>query len=315
MARRATSLPAAAKLPRYIPPMLAKIGQPFDSAEYLYEIKWDGTRALGFIEGGGYRLVNRRRLDMTQRYPEFGFLAGLPEGTILDGEVVVLQDGKPDFGLLQSREQARSPLKVRGKAQSHPATYLVFDLLYERGESLLKQPLVERQKRLRKLVKRVANLHFVLSEGIIGQGKAFFQKAVAQGLEGVMAKRLKSHYLPGQRTPAWIKIKRGELVHCVIVGFLPSGKDDFRSLILAAQEEGKLRIVGKVGTGFDAKLRARLNRLLYSRLRERPIVPCREKGKWIEPGLYCTVACMERTSGGELRAPAFRQLFVEGEDG
>src|SRR6266851_9948331 len=124
------------ELPRFVPPMLAKPGSPFDSHEHLFEIKWDGTRVLAFIERRGYRLVNRHRADVTDRYPELGFLGTPPTGTVLDGEVVVLRHGKPDFGLLLSRNQARAALKIQSLAWTFPATYIVFDLLYDRFESL-----------------------------------------------------------------------------------------------------------------------------------------------------------------------------------
>src|SRR5262249_4361386 len=94
-------------LPRFIAPMLSTPTQPFDSDDYVFEIKWDGTRVLAFIEDGGHRLMNRRRINMTERYPEFAFFKDLPSGTVLDGEVVVLVGGRPDFGKLQSREQSR----------------------------------------------------------------------------------------------------------------------------------------------------------------------------------------------------------------
>src|SRR5216683_3871217 len=101
------------ELPRFVPPMLAKPGVPFDSPEHLFEVKWDGTRVLAFVDSRGYRLVNRHQADVIDRYPELGFLGSLPAGTILDGEVVVLRQGKTDFGLLLSRNQARAPLKIQ----------------------------------------------------------------------------------------------------------------------------------------------------------------------------------------------------------
>ena len=302
-------------LPAFVEPMLAKPGVPFDSSEHLFEIKWDGTRTLVFVERDGYRLVNRRKIDMTDRYPEFAFVGKLPAGTVLDGEMVVLRHGKPDFALLLSREQSRSQRKVRSLARTLPATLVVFDQLYEDYQSLMAKPLSQRREQLTKLVERCADPHLILSQGIVGSGAAFFKGACAQGLEGVVAKRLSSRYQPGQRSGAWIKIKRSETVQCAIVGFLPAGENDFRSLILAANEGDRLRYVGKVGSGFNRALRDRLNRLLWSRLRERPLVPCKAKGKWVQPGLYCTVRCMERTAGGELRAPAFGELIVEGDNG
>jgi DNA ligase D-like protein (predicted ligase) len=291
--------------------MLAKPGTPFDSDEHIFEVKWDGTRTLAFIERGEYRLLNRRKIDMTGRYPEFAGLAGFPDGTVLDGETIVFRDGKPDFGLLQSREQARSGLKIRSLARTMSATYIVFDLLYERYRSVMELPLIERRRRLQHLISSAAMPQVILSQGVVGPGRAFFQPACSGGLEGVIAKRLQSRYMPGKRTDAWLKIKRQMELHCAIIGFLPAGTDDFRSLILATEEGGMLVCVGKVGTWFNADMRKRLNRLLWSTVRDKPLVANKHKGKWIEPGLYCRVVCMERTSGGELRAPAFKGL-IEG---
>ena len=104
-------MPSEKKLPSFIPPMLARSGEPFDSEDHLFEIKWDGTRALAFVERGACRLLNRRRLEISERYPELSFLPKLDAGTILDGEIVVLRDGKPDFDLLLSREHAGSSLR------------------------------------------------------------------------------------------------------------------------------------------------------------------------------------------------------------
>jgi DNA ligase D-like protein (predicted ligase) len=291
--------------------MLAKPGEPFDSGNHLFEIKWDGTRTVAFIESGRYRLVNRRRVDMTDRYPEFDFLRQLPAGTVLDGETIVLKDGVPSFHLLQSREQARSPLKICSLAAALPAMYVVFDLLYESYQSIMAEPLSVRRDKLSRLVLDCGQARLVLSQGIIGQGKAFFEEVVQQGLEGVVAKRLASRYLPGKRTDAWVKIKRSESTFCAIIGFVPSGKDDFQSLILAAETDGSLSCVGKVGTGFDRAMRDRLNRWLWSNLQQKPIVPSRIKGKWVAPGLYCKVRFMERTPGGEFRAPVFAGLVED----
>src|SRR6266702_2221179 len=144
------------ELPQFVPPMLAKRGAPFDSQEHLFELKWDGTRVLAFVDSRGYRLVNRHRADVTDRYPELGFLNDLPAGIVLDGEVVVLRQGKPDFGLLLSRNQTRGSLKIQSLARTLPDTYVVFDLLYARYASLLAQPLGKRRKRLEKLIQGCA---------------------------------------------------------------------------------------------------------------------------------------------------------------
>jgi ATP-dependent DNA ligase len=187
--------------------MLAQPGVPFDSPEHLFEVKWNGTRVLAFVDGNGYRLVNRHRAEVTHRFPEFGFLKRLPAGAILDGEVVVLHQGKPDFGLLLSRNQTRDSFKIQFLARLLPVTYVVFDLLYERFESLLAQPLGTRRKRLEQLIQGCAHPQLVLSQGVVGSGKAFFAEICHQGLEGMMAKHLDSGYRPGRRSDAWIKVK------------------------------------------------------------------------------------------------------------
>jgi bifunctional non-homologous end joining protein LigD len=298
-------------LPRFIVPMLAESGEPFDSPDYLFEIKWDGTRCLCFVDEGSYRLVNRRQIDLTHRYPDLATLAAFPAGTAFDGELVVLKDGKPDFALLQSRDHSRTPMKIRGLSRSTPATYIVFDLLYDKGESILDLPLEERRRRLEKLLLEHPVKNVVLSQGIANSGIEMFRQTTEQGLEGVMAKRLNSRYLPGRRTSAWIKIKKGLELFCLVIGFEPSGKDDFRNLMLARQDGGELRVVGKVGTGFDVAMRKRLNAFLWSHLRPKPVIPCKYKGKWVKPQLVCRVTCMELTPGGEMRAPVFHELVKE----
>lgn len=133
-------MPPVHPLPRFIKPMLATSGTAFDDDKFLFEIKWDGMRMLAFLEPAGHRLMNRHGIDATARYPEFDFLAELDPGAILDGEMVVLRGGKPDFALLQSRDKTRSPLKIRTLSQAEPATYIAFDLLYENYVPLLDQP-------------------------------------------------------------------------------------------------------------------------------------------------------------------------------
>jgi len=308
----ASAPPAAGPLPEFIEPMLAKVGKPFDDDAFLFEVKWDGTRGLAFVAGdGSLRLLNRRRRDITWRYPELSFLAELPAGTVLDGEVVCLdKSGRPNFQMLQSREQAHTKRRALHSVPTCPATYVVFDQLYEHARPIMNLPCSLRRERLRATVAAAANPKLVMSEGVTGGGLNYFEQVVGQGLEGVVAKRLDSPYEPGRRSGAWVKIKRHETVACVVIGFVPEGTDDFGSLIIAAQSEdgGALRCVGRVGTGFDARLRATINAYLYSHPRPRPVIACDEKGRWVEPGLYCTVRCMERTADGHLRAPVFGEI-------
>jgi bifunctional non-homologous end joining protein LigD len=309
--------PKSPPLPEFVEPMLARPSRPFDSPDHLFELKWDGTRALTFVDSKGhYRMLNRRRRELGWRYPELSFVGDLPPGTVLDGEIVCFgPDGKPDFQALQAREQVRTEQRAARSVPACPATYIVFDQLYERFEPILQQRCDTRRQRLRELVASAAQPRLVMSEGVVGTGAAYFERAAADGLEGVIAKRLDSAYQAGKRTGAWLKIKRQETLACVVIGFVPEGEDDFGSLIVAAHDAaGELRCVGRVGSGFDAALRERINGYLYRHVRARPVIPSPDKGLWVEPGLYCTVRCMERTADGRLRAPVFGEVTHVRED-
>jgi ATP-dependent DNA ligase len=196
-----------ARLPAFIRPMLASPGSPFDSADHLFEVKWDGIRAMAYRDRDGYRLVSRHGRPLTDQFPELAFLGRLSPGTVLDGELVVLQAGKPVLGLVQARHQVQSARKIRALAKTTPAVFMTFDLLFEGHRSLMTAPLAERREALRKVVASAGDYSVVYSEGVVGPGKAFFERVIGEGLEGVMAKRLAGCYRPGRRTAAWQKIK------------------------------------------------------------------------------------------------------------
>jgi bifunctional non-homologous end joining protein LigD len=300
-----------AKLPEFIPPMLATVGAPFDSPEYSFEIKWDGTRAAAYVENGSVRLMNRRQADITHRYPELSALGRLPAGTVLDGEIVILRDGMPDFEGLLSREQAQSGLKIRSGAKASPATYVAFDQLYRGYESVCPMALDERREMLRQTVSPRQSEQLVVSEGTVGEGIAYFGRVIEGKLEGIIAKRLNSRYRPGKRTDDWQKIKPQLTLVAAVIGYLPSPerKGDFKSLIIAAEVRGNLVCVGKVGSGFDAETREKALAYLNAHRRTTSVTACTEKGKWVEPGLYCTVAYFEWTKTSQLRAPVFKGFY------
>lgn len=302
----------ALRLPERVAPMLARIGRPFDSDDHLFEVKWDGVRALAFCDGGGHRLHSRHRTDLAGRYPELAFLAELPGGLVLDGELVVQgADGKPDFRAALAREQARGN-RVAAVARSHPITYVAFDLLYRDFRPLLDRPLRERKQALAEVVADAGAPRLVCSDGVVGRGLDFFAAIEAQGIEGMVAKRLDSGYRPGERSDAWLKVKRSQRLHCLILGFEPDGERDFKSLILASNEPGgQLRCVGKVGTGFNAAVRARLREVLLRNERATPLIDPGMPGRWVAAGLYCSVSFLEWTARGNLRGPVFLQLLED----
>jgi len=294
------------QLPEYVSPMLATLGRDaFDSDDHLFEVKWDGTRAISFLEGDGYRIFNRNKRDMFPRYPELEVLNSLERGTVLDGEIVVLRDGKPDFSAVMSRDHASDPRRIQAMIATHPITYVVFDILYKDYESTMGLPLSERKELLSEVLDTVESPHLAKSEGLRTSGSAFFDEIERMELEGMVAKDLGSTYQPGKRTDSWIKIKTTREVQCLILGFVPDGTRDVKSLIIAVEEEGDLRCVGKVGSGLGQFMRRRLRTMLDECSREAPLIETKEVGVWVEPEFFCTVRYLEMTREGGLRAPVF----------
>jgi ATP-dependent DNA ligase len=195
-------------LPRILNPMLAqKAEAPFDSEQHLFEIKWDGIRCLAFIEGGHVRLQSRQLTEMTFQFPELACLKRLPSGTILDGELVVLQEGRPSLRQIQRRTFLQNRARIQGLSQRTPVTYIVFDVLYLKGEPLLAAPLHLRREALKRLIQRTRLPGVLVSEAVAEHGCQLFAQVAGLGLEGIMAKRLDGPYLPGKRSRYWFKIK------------------------------------------------------------------------------------------------------------
>jgi bifunctional non-homologous end joining protein LigD len=284
--------------------MLAVMGQPFDSASHFFEIKWDGFRAAAMVEKGAVRLMSRKGIDLIPRYPALSSLASLPQGLALDGELVVFHDGKPSFE------------RVAGYSQNGSDTirFVAFDVLYENWTPRMDLPFVERRGILEKLLAAERCPQLMLSDGVVGEGRSLYEKICAQGMEGVVGKRLSSAYAPGKRNGAWVKVKRRVSIQAAVIGFIEKDGDDFQCLLVASsglpgEDGGPLRYVGRVGSGFTAEMRGRLNALLRARPRRQPLVACPERGAWVEPGLYCTVSYAELTAAGLLRAPVFEALI------
>ena len=291
-------------------PMLAVQSQPFDSDKHLFEVKWDGVRALTAVEDGGCRIWGRKLADYSQRYPELDTLRCLPSGTMLDGELVALRSGRAEFGELMRRHQLVSGHKVRQAGRACPVTYVAFDLLYESGRSLLGRPLSERRQRLQDLMARSPDPRLAFSDGVIGPGRDFFQRVVEDGHEGVMAKQLSSRYLPGKRMQAWRKIKPFQTLPCVVIGYTPS-RLGLRSLLVAAAPQGNLAYVAELTSGFTEEAKEQLLQRLSRQSRHEPVVPCPKRARWVEPELYCQVRFLEWTNGGRLRGAHFRGLISQ----
>ena len=194
-------------LPRLLP-MLAVPAEPFDSSEYSFEVKWDGIRALAAVDKGGWQLWGWERADYTGRYPELDVLRRLPAGTLVDGELVVMDpDGRPDLRRLLRRHGLIDKWRIRQARRWCAVRYVVFDLLYQAGRCLLREPLAQRREVLLVLCRQLGAPEVQFSEAVVGNGTALYAAALARGHEGIMAKHLASTYRPGRRSAAWRKIK------------------------------------------------------------------------------------------------------------
>src|SRR2546421_153309 len=233
-------LPFERALPDRLRPMLPMAAAaPFDSADYAFDVAWDGVRALASVDRGRVGIWGRTLLDLTGRYPEVQVLADLlPPETIVDGELIVTDpEGRPDSVALARRQQAARPEAVARVAAAHPVTYVVHDLLYLRGRSWLKEPLVRRRPRLNDLLQSSGRIYVV--EPVADDGLAFFDAAREKGLEGVIAKRFDSPYRAGQRHPDWLLIEAVRHQDFVVIGFIPEAGDRLLEALIVAHNDGR----------------------------------------------------------------------------
>jgi len=309
-------------MPERVAPMLAHAGAlPRTDRAWAFEIKWDGVRAIAFSQPGRFRLHSRNLHEISASYPELARLARAlgSHRAILDGEIVSLDsDGRPSFGKLAQRMGVSSPARAKRLAASAPVTYVIFDLLWLDGHSLMEQPYEERRRRLAELALR--GEHWQTPEHIVGHGRETLAASEAAGLEGVIAKRLDSPYEPGRRSGAWVKLKNVRRAELEIGGWLPGqGRRHERigALLLGQRTaEGGLRYAGRVGSGIGERELAELAAALGPLERERspfdPQGPQPPRGAvFCEPRLGAVVAFREWTKDGLLRQPSFKGLIEE----
>lgn len=297
-----------------IKPMLAVKGKPFSSPEYLFELKWDGTRAIAFVDlqNERFRVQNRRLMEIAYRYPELELLDFVSENVVLDGEIVVFEKNKPSFYLLQKREHIDSKYKASILSKKIPANYLVFDILYTDSFGwLFKTPLEERKKILLKVcseTKRIAVADFIEKNG-----EELYEKTIKLGIEGVIGKKKSSKYFPGKRSELWMKIKKRNTADFVIVGWIEGEgerAETFGSLILALKSEKGYIHVGQVGTGFDSEFLSWFSKKLKEVEINTPYfsIETSRGVHWCEARYVCEVEFLELTADLKLRAPVFLRL-------
>jgi bifunctional non-homologous end joining protein LigD len=319
-----------APLPELVRPMLCRAGDlPKTTRGWSCEFKWDGVRAVVYIEGGRVRIKSRNDLDITGAYPELRAL-GRALGSrpaVLDGEIVAFDtsrkdpdqpsadSSRPSFGLLQQRMNVRDAAAARRLAAKVPVSYLVFDVLHLDGRSTVELPYQQRRSLLESL--RLGSDHWATPAAYRERPQAVLEAALAAGLEGVVCKRTNSPYQPGRRSEDWVKV-RGFRTQEVVVGGYTPGKGaragGIGALIVGVPGEHGLGYVGKVGTGFsDADLKQLATRLQKLRRQTSPFTGELPRAQvagatWVRPSLVGEVRFSEWTAGGRLRQPSWRGL-------
>ncbi|HEY3875757.1 MAG TPA: non-homologous end-joining DNA ligase [Candidatus Kapabacteria bacterium] len=312
-----------AKMPREIEPMKgALIDAPFDREGWLFEDKYDGIRAIAYIQNGKLEILSRNQKPMTLRYPE---LKELPKWVkakeaILDGEIIVLNEsGNASFQDLQARFGVTNLDTIKRLSRTQKIVYIAFDLLYLDGFNLMGAKLLNRKA----LLQKVASVHteFRVAPHVMKEGIKLYRAAERKRLEGIMAKNGSSCY-EGRRSTEWLKIKTVMRQEAVIVGYtMPQGsREYFGALHLGLYQNGKLVSVGKVGTGFDTKQLKNIYDLMQPlKVKDPPFgFPALKRNKWeairgrnlsevqwLKPKLVCEVKFTERTADGSFRHPSF----------
>ncbi|MGC3944032.1 MAG: DNA ligase D [Chryseolinea sp.] len=304
------------KFPKSFQPMLATlVDSPFHKEGWVYEVKWDGYRALGFVQHGDVNLLSRNAKTFNEKfYPIYNELSNWKIDVIVDGEVVVLDDrGHSNFGALQNwRSEADGSL-----------IYYVFDLLWLNGRDLTQLPLLERKKILKTSIPWSDSVR--MSESFEMSGTELYKVADKLGLEGLIAKRSDSIYEEGRRSPNWLKIKVKKRQEVVIGGFTRNEGSDraFSSLLVGVHDGNQLTYIGKVGTGFNSEMQADMMKQFKKRIvsdspfdvvpdvnkpsRFRPTPPD-ARATWLKPELVCEVSFTEMTNDGVMRHPSFEGM-------
>ncbi|MBV8301422.1 MAG: non-homologous end-joining DNA ligase, partial [Candidatus Dormibacteraeota bacterium] len=311
--------PAAKPAVAPVPMLATAVDAPFNRDGWFFELKYDGVRVLLTVRGGRVTLTSRHGRDETRRYPELQRATAAVGGRdcVIDGEVCVLDaEGRPSFERLQSRINVDRDQDVQRAMREAPIVMFAFDILELDGRPLLETSLRIRKKTLRDVLRDGHGVAF--ADHVERDGEAFFRQVQRAGVEGMVAKRADSLYVPGRRSKDWLKVKAWHTQACVIAGYTAGQgkrKEHLGALILAVMRDGTLTHCGQVGTGFDDKTLRRIRELLTPLVIQRsalhPAPRPSEPATWVTPQLCCEVRHAGWTSAGILRHPAFAGLRTE----
>lgn len=289
------------------PMLLNEVKEPFDDKDYIYELKLDGIRCIAYL-GKDVVLHNKRYKDVSSIYPELvGTSKCVKKNTVLDGELVVLMDGKPDFYALQKRSLMSDRFRIQLAAKKNPVQFAAYDILYHDGKDLTDKPLMERKAILQEKVSEGNGLS--IFRYVEERGIAFFNLAKEQDLEGIVAKKKDGLYHIRKKTSDWIKIKVMEDEDLFILGYQPDEDGVPKDLILGYYDEnGKLQCRGKVYLGVSKEERAIILKFAKKNTVKRPWFEKYKNVVWLKPELVGTVRYMYETESGGMRQPVWKGL-------
>ena len=290
------------------PMLLHEVKEPFDDKGYIYELKLDGIRCVAYIEPKSVTLQNKRYKDVTETYPELLELSKcVKKRIILDGELVVLTDGKPDFYSLQRRSLMSDKFRIQLAARKNPVQFAAYDIIYYNGKDLTDKPLMERKAILSENVNEGNGLS--ISRYIEEKGIAFFELAKQQGLEGIVAKKKDGLYHIGEKTRDWIKIKVMQDEDLLICGYQPDESGNVKDLILGYYDDnGMMKCRGKVYLGISKEERKIIADFAKKNTVKKPWFDKYKNVVWLKPELVGTAHFMHKTESGGMRQPVWKGL-------
>ncbi len=290
------------------PMLLNKVEEPFDDDDYIYELKLDGIRCVAYIEPKSVTLQNKRFKDLTPIYPELSDICKcVKKRVILDGELVVLTNGKPDFYAIQARSLMKNKFKISIAAKKNPVQFVAYDIIYYDGKELTDNPLMERKEYLSKTVTEGHNLS--VSRWIERNGIAFFELTKKEDLEGIVAKKKDGLYHIGKRTSDWIKIKVMQDEDLLVLGYQPDEDGKVKDLILGYYDEkGELKCRGKVYLGVSKAEQKIIAEFAKKNTVKRPWFGQYKNAIWLKPQLVGTAHFMHETESGGMRQPVWKGL-------
>lgn len=290
------------------PMLLNEVKEPFDSEDYIYELKLDGIRCVAYIEPKSVTLQNKRFKDLTPIYPELSDICKcVKKRVILDGELVVLTNGKPDFYALQKRSLMGDKFRISLAAKKNPVQFVAYDIIYYDGKDLMDKPLMARKEYLSKAVTEGHNLS--ISRWIEKNGVAFFELTKKEKLEGIVAKKKDGLYHIGKKTSDWIKIKVMKDEDLLILGYQPDEDGKVKDLILGYYDEkGELKCRGKVYLGVSKDEQRIIADFAKKNTVKRPWFAQYKNAIWLKPQLVGTAHFMHETESGGMRQPVWKGL-------